>query len=140
MQQSGTKDAARNEENAVTQAIRDMVDAWSLRDGTRFAQAFDDETEFINMRGERTRGRPQLAHFAAPVFEASLKESRLELPEIQVRFIRPDVASATARWVLGQPQTEPAGATSQRQGWMHFILTQAQGRWVIAEMHTTEQY
>lgn len=135
MQQATNATVARHEEQAVIQSIRDMVDAWSQRDGARFAQAFDEEAEFINVRGERSRGRPQLAHFAAPVFEASLKESRLQLPEIQVRFIRPDVASATAHWHLGAEVAAP----SQRHGWMHFVLTRTPERWVIAEMHTSEQ-
>lgn len=136
MHQAANATDTRHEEQAVSQSIRDMVDAWSQRDGARFAQAFDDEAEFINVRGERSRGRPQMAHFAAPVFEASLKESRLQLPEIQVRLIRPDVATATASWRLG---AEATTASPQRHGWMHFVLTRTPERWIIAEMHTTEQ-
>lgn len=137
MHQAANATVAKHEEQTVIQSIRDMVDAWSQRDGVRFAQSFDEESEFINVRGERSRGRPQLAHFAAPVFEASLKESRLQLPEIQVRFIRPDVASATASWRLG---AEGAASSPQRHGWMHFVLTRTPERWIIVEMHTTEQH
>jgi uncharacterized protein (TIGR02246 family) len=89
-------------------AIRRLFDiqgeAWLAGDGDHFATAFAEDADFINITATALRGRAEIARHHDMIFSTVYKGVKMELSDLRVRFLRPDIATveADARGRVGE--------------------------------------
>ena len=83
---------AADDETAVRDIPRKVVDAWAQGNGEGVAAAFTADVDFIAGDGRLVQGREALIPYFQEQFDGWLKGSRSVADVINVRFLRDDVA------------------------------------------------
>ncbi len=123
------------DEEAIKRVIMDMTDAFNRHEPD--ASLFTNDADFVNVNGIWLRGGAEIEQGRKARFETVLKEARIRLLDIRIRFIRPDVAIAhvtneTSGMVLPGGQKLPV-----QQELNIRVLTKENGRWLVAAFHNT---
>ena len=120
--------------DALAEVVRRLEAAWNAMDGAAFAADFDEDADFVNVRGEHVRGRAAIAagHVAilTTIYAGSTNAYALEA----TRLLRPDVALAHVGARLEVPRGPLAGRHAAR---FSLVLTREPGGWRIAAFHNT---
>jgi uncharacterized protein (TIGR02246 family) len=142
--------AAGNEEENVRTFVSGFVTAWNQHDMEALGKLFAEDADFVNVAGVRWKGRESIqrnhawAHGtiphdtpgfekAGPVY-AIFKTSTLRFTQIDVRFLRKDVALALVNTELDGDARTP----HPRQSVLTRVLTREKGGWLIAAAQNTE--
>ncbi|MGA2418973.1 MAG: SgcJ/EcaC family oxidoreductase [Candidatus Acidiferrum sp.] len=142
--------AAQNDEQGVRKTVGGFAQNWNNHDMDAFGNLFATDADFVNVAGDWWKGRQDIqmehaySHGTIPAdtkgFEALrtyygiFKSSTLRFTQMEVRFLRRDVAVAHASWeLLGDTRTP-----NPRQGIFTFVLARQDGGWFIAAAQNTE--
>jgi uncharacterized protein (TIGR02246 family) len=125
----------REDEEAIKRVIMDMTDAFNRHEPD--ASLFTNDADFVNVNGTWLRGTAEIEQDRKARFDTVLKEARIKLLAIRIRFIRPDVAIAhvtneTSGMVVPGGQTLPI----QRELNIR-VFTKDNGRWLVTAFHNT---
>ncbi|MGH7746047.1 MAG: SgcJ/EcaC family oxidoreductase [Candidatus Dormibacteria bacterium] len=144
--------AAPNDAEDVRRTVMGFSTAWNHHDMVAFGKLFAPDADFVNVQGSRWVGRQDIqmrhawSHGAIPVntpgFEGAaarayygiFKNSMMRFTDVDVRFLRKDVAVAHVSWVLRGDARTP----DPRRGVLLFVLTRQDGGWAIASAQNTE--
>ena len=94
--QSGTE----VDQKAIQGVVDSFTDAWNRHDAHAFAEAFADDADFTNWRGEGATGRSKIEQFHAPMFATIFRNSHESYSSIKIRFIRTEVAAVDVHWEM----------------------------------------
>ncbi|MGB6686976.1 MAG: SgcJ/EcaC family oxidoreductase [Terracidiphilus sp.] len=140
--------AAPSDEEQVRQAVSGFAETWNRHDMEAFGRLFAPDADFVNVAGDWWKGRQaiQMRHAYAhgtipadtpgdqPRYYGIFKTSTLRFTQIDVRFLRKDVAVAHASMeLLGDART-----SNPRHTLATFVLTRQNGGWLIAAAQNTE--
>jgi ketosteroid isomerase-like protein len=143
--------AAANNVEGVRNVVAAFATTWNRHDLDSFGRLFAPDAEFVNVAGVSWTGRQSIqAQHAyihgvipadSPGFKAEdrpyygiFKNSSLKFGQIDVRFLRKEVAIAHANWeLLGDARTQ-----NPRRGVFIFVLTRQNIGWLIAAAQNTE--
>ena len=142
--------AAPNDEDDVRKTVAGFSQSWNQHDMEAFGKLFAPDAEFVNVAGDRWKGREDIqaqhaySHGTIPadtkgfealrVYYGIFRNSTLRFTQIDVRFLRKDVAVAHASWeLLGDTRTP-----NPRHGLFLFVLTRDPGGWLVAAAQNTE--
>ena len=143
-------EAAPNDDAEVRKAVGALPETWNRHDMQAFGRLFATDAEFVNVAGDWWKGRQEIqtqhaySHGTIPAdtqgfgalraYYGIFKASTMRFSQIEVRFLRKDVAVAHASWeLLGDSRT-----TEPRRGLFVFVLTRENGGWLIADAQNTE--
>jgi len=142
--------AAPHEEEDVRKFVSGFATAWNQHDMEAFGKLFATDADFVNVAGARWTGRESIqmhhawAHGAiprdTPGFDKSdphygiFNTSTLRFTQIDVRFLRNDVAVALANLELVGDARTP----NPRHSVVTFVLLRQNGGWLIAAAQNTE--
>ena len=130
------------ENDAATQAIHDIVHglvaAWNRHDPRAFAAAFAEDADFTNVFGMAVKGRGAIEDLHAPIFKTMFRDSRLNVSETRIRFIRPDVAAVDIHWEMTGARDPLGNDWPARKGLLNLTMTEEQGDWSIAVSHNMD--
>ena len=147
---AGIVHAASTDEEAVRRVVNGFPEAWNRHDMDAFGALFAPDADFVNVTGNHWKGRESIqlnhafVHGAVPINSAGVtvprgiygifKTSILHFKQIDVRFLRKDVAVAHVQTeLLGDARTK-----NPRRTLVVMILTLDGGRWLIAVAQNTE--
>jgi uncharacterized protein (TIGR02246 family) len=83
-------------------------------------------------------GRSKIEEFHAPLFATIFKNSHQTMTDINIRFVRADVAAVEVHWDM-TGQTDALGnARPPRQGILNFVMAKNDGKWQIVVMHNLD--
>lgn len=142
--------ASPNDEEDVRNTVNGFSQSWNNHDMDAFGKLFTTDADFVNVAGDWWKGRQDIqmqhaySHGTIPADTPGFKEVRryygifkssaLRFTQIDVRFLRKDVAVVHASWELvGDTRT-----ANPRHGLLTFVLTQQNGSWLIAAAQNTE--
>jgi ketosteroid isomerase-like protein len=143
--------AAQNDAEDVRNVLAGFATTWNRHDLDAFGKLFAPDAEFVNVAGVLWTGRQSIqaqtaySHGVIPAespgfgeadrpYYAIFKNSTLKLDQVDVRFLRNDVAIAHAHCeLLGDARTQ-----NPRRGVLLFVLTRQSGAWSIAAAQNTE--
>jgi uncharacterized protein (TIGR02246 family) len=142
--------AASGEEGEVRKAVTNEVEAWNRHDMQAFAKAFASDADYVNVGGKWTKGRRAIQvnhaylHGTIPVdtagvdvpheFYGIFKTSTIRSTQIDVRFLRKDVAVAH----VSSEMSGDARTPSPRKFMLTLVLVREDGAWLIAAAQDTE--
>jgi uncharacterized protein (TIGR02246 family) len=146
---TGIVHAASSDEEAVRKAVNGFAEAWNRHDMNAFGALFTPDADFVNVGGMHWKGRELIQlnhaflHGAIPTDSAGVttkaphgifKTSNLTFKQVDVRFLRKDVAVAHIQAELqGDARTKET-----RRTLLVMILTKENGQWLIAVAQNTE--
>lgn len=143
--------AAPNDAADVRVAVLGFPAAWNHHDMVAFGKLFAPDAEFVNVGGRLWKGREAIqanhawSHGAIPRNTAGFGEanqpyygifshSTMQFKQIEVRFLREDIAVAHVNWELsGDARTKEL-----RRGVLVFVLSRQGDKWLIAVGQNTE--
>jgi len=137
------------QDSAVKMLVDGYAIAWNRHDADGLAALFAPDADFINVTGQRWKGRNQIhadmafLHATAPAGDplvnlpantyGALKSVTYRFDGVEVRFVRPDIAIAHATWTqFGDPRF-----SQPRTGIFSFIAVRDQGRWWLENAQNT---
>lgn len=80
------------DEAAIRRLVSEMTDGFNRHDAAAYMRLYTPDADFVSVRGEKAKGRSHAEQELAAIFKTRAKEATLKTKEVDVRFIRPDVA------------------------------------------------
>jgi len=93
----------REDQKAIERVILDGIEAFNRHDALAGTASFTEDADFVNVYGKWSRGATEIERSRKERFETALREAKIKLLELRVRFIRPDVAIAHEAHELREP-------------------------------------
>jgi uncharacterized protein (TIGR02246 family) len=120
---------------AITQLISAMTDAFNRHEPDTALMTPD--ADFVNVQGLWLHGITDIQRGRAARFQTALKNARIRIVDVQVRFIRPDVAIAhVTDEITGMRNAEGTELPAQRELSLR-VFTRENGRWLVTAFHNT---
>ncbi len=91
---------SKKSEEAIRQMIQQHAEVWNRHDMTAYAALFSDGADLMNIRGGWWQGRAQIEERMTALHKTLFRQSHLVPTEIEVRFLRENIAIAHVRWEL----------------------------------------
>jgi uncharacterized protein (TIGR02246 family) len=124
------------DESHIRAHVVRQADAWNRHDARAYAVLFTEQCDVVNVVGWWWKGRAELEQKLGDAFAFVFKESTLTFTDVQVRFLKPDVALAHARWTMTGAKT-PAGIPEPREGIQTLVVIKGQNGWLIDGFQNT---
>jgi uncharacterized protein (TIGR02246 family) len=128
------------DEDAIRALEHRFNAAWDAHDPQRMAEALADDAQFITVNGAWTTTRDGFRDLMARLHGASgpFRASTRRTPEMQVRFLAPDIAILHSRfWIDGEVQHDALSQAS-RESVGTRVVRKVDGRWRIVATQNTD--
>jgi uncharacterized protein (TIGR02246 family) len=123
---------------AISQLCADFSTAFSRHDAQAVAATFSEDADFTNMRGNHSRGRPEIEKWFAGLFRGNLKDAVRTDTVRSVRLFSPELAAVDADSVIHGTKSPDGSELPARNGLMVLLAIKQNGRWQIATFHEEE--
>jgi len=123
-------------------AIRDLErrtdEAWNRHDAVAYGQRYATDADSVNVLGWWWQGRAQITQRVAEAHAVIFRNSVLHTEEVQIRFLRPDVAVVHVRWSMTGALGPDGKPVPPRTGLRTEIMQKQDGHWLISAVHNTD--
>ena len=130
--QSDTKDL-----EAIQQIEKDWQAAWNRHDMKALAAVVAEDVDFITVRGIWLKGRKEFEEHHATIHVMQFKESVRTTTDVQVKFLKPDVAIVHVSGVIKGEKGKDGTPLQPRQGIFTRVVTKEGGKWLIKASQNT---
>jgi uncharacterized protein (TIGR02246 family) len=115
-----------------------FASAWNAHDMAALAGLFAEDADFVNVVGIWWRNRRAIEEAHAFAHRTFFRHSHLEIEEVAVKYLRPDLATVHSAWTLSG-QEEPDGPVGRpRQGVLLFVASLDPDGWRIRTAQNTD--
>lgn len=127
----------------LTTEIQSLLDrflsAWNAKDLDQFIPLFTEDAEFTDVVDQTALGREAIRKQHQFPFKVVLREASLELNNIFMRSVLPNLVLVTANWLV-QNSCAPDGKTlPNRNGVIQFIFIENEtNNWKIKLVHNSD--
>lgn len=122
----------------MREVIEESARRFDLHDADAWLAVFAPDAVLVNVRGRRWE-LPGDRDEVREAFRTALSEASMQLFEVQVRLLRPDLALAHVAMRVG-PFVEPLGGRRPAERQLALlVLTKERGRWVVRAFHNTRE-
>lgn len=126
-------------ERAIRALVAEFRAGWNAHDEVRLAAVFAEDAEFTSWRGDRVGGRVGVRAHHAGMFRGILKATVLSVDGIQIRLLRPDVASVDVWWSMTGARDDFGTLRPPRRGVLALLVDRdGAGPWMIRVYHNVE--
>ncbi len=115
-------------------ALAQLEAAWNAADGRAFAAPFAEDADFVDIRGDRHRGREAIARGHQAILDTVYRGSRIAYALVQARALTPEVVLVHGRGDLTAPTGPLAGESSATAT---LVLARHGDDWRIAAFQNT---
>ena len=129
---------------ADEEAIRELEDrfnaAWNRHDPEAMAESLSDDAQFITVNGAWTTTRTGFRDLMARLHGASgpFRSSTRRTPEMQVRFLAPDIAMLHSRFWISGEVLHDEHSNPDRESVGIRVVRRIDGRWRVAATQNTD--
>jgi uncharacterized protein (TIGR02246 family) len=123
---------------AIKANMQTFADAWNIHDATQLATVFAEDADFVNVAGQWWKGRAELEQGHANAFANHLKNTRMSFPNIQIKFLKSDLAIYHSTWEMNGLISPDGNSLPPKHGILTAIAQQKNGQWQIIAVHNTE--
>ena len=127
--------AAQAQTRADEEAVRNLPQAFSAafnkHDGHQPAQIMADDIDFVTVGAMWLRGKPDFEKYHTRIFNARFHGIKIEVLQIAVRFLRPDIAIVHWSWTITGDKNADGTARNRRYGMMTMVAEKRSGTWLV---------
>src|SRR4051812_48813648 len=128
------------DEAAIIQLGTSWQKAWNSRDAHALSSLLAEDADFVTVLGPngwlKSRARFETVH--AGMFPRLFSKSTWTTKEVQVRFLRPDIAIAHVLWTTTGDEVRHVKHGSPREGIFTWIVERRNAQWLIVASQNTE--
>jgi uncharacterized protein (TIGR02246 family) len=110
----------------------DYVMLWNKHDMNPFMNLFTDDAEWVNVVGMIWRGKPEIKKAHQVVHETYFKKRNIQLDNLIVRFIRPDVAVSIVKWNVDGFDAPDGRHFDKGTDVSTLVFAKQNGKWLIS--------
>lgn len=134
-----TADRAKDEA-AIKRLGTDWRDGWNKRDAGALAALLAEDVDFITVRGPNgwLKGRDQFREDHARKMKTQFGDSEWTTKDVQVKFVRPDLALARVLWTTKGDKVRHVKHGEPREGIFTWVVEKKDGKWRIVASQNTE--
>ena len=131
---------AAADEAAIVQLGKTWENAWNSRDAHALASLLAEDADFVTVLGPNgwLKGRARFESVHAGMFPRLFSKSVWTTKEVQVRFLRPDIAIAHVLWATTGDEVRHVKHGSPREGIFTWVVERQKGQWFILASQNTE--
>jgi uncharacterized protein (TIGR02246 family) len=112
-------------------------EAWNKHDMKALASLVAEDVDFISVGGNWLKGRTAFEEHHAARHAMQFKESIWQTTDVQVKFLKPDIAVVHVRWSLRGDKDPDGTARPPRRGIFTRVVTNEGGQWLIKASQNT---
>ena len=137
MSSVGASPESPPDEQAIRTVVAEYGTAWNRHDMGAMAKLFTDDAHWVNIVGWHWPGKAAVVTGHETIHRTFFQKTDIELADVEVRAIAPDVAAALVLLKVG-PFTPPDGVRRpESEDRLSLVLTKRNGRWRITHGHNT---
>jgi uncharacterized protein (TIGR02246 family) len=135
--ESALAQGSHKDEEAIRKVILDGIEAFNRHDAKAGTVFFTEDADFVTVYGRWSKGAAEIERSRKERFETALKEAKIKLLDLRVRFIKPDVAIAHETHELsGMLSPKGEGMPTLRELSIR-VLVKKRDKWLITAFHNT---
>ena len=123
-----------NTTTAAAELVNKLAVAWNDADGAAFGEAFTEDADFIDIRGDHHRGRTVIAAGHQAILDTIYSGSTVDYQVEAVRQLSDEVAVAVVAATLDAPTGPLTGTSASR---ITAVLKLDGGRWSVSAFQNT---
>jgi uncharacterized protein (TIGR02246 family) len=125
------------DEAAIRKIVVEMTDGFNKHDAQASTSMYTPEADFVSVRGEVGTGKVEAEKGLARIFATRAKTAVLKTENVQIRFIRPDVALVhVTNELSGLINADGQALPSHRELSLRVFVKDA-AVWRVASFHNT---
>jgi uncharacterized protein (TIGR02246 family) len=125
------------DENAIRRICLERIERFNNKHEPPLAAEFTPDADFVNVYGMWRKGPAEIEARQKERMETVLKEAKITLLDLRIRFIRPDVAIAhQTQEMSGMLDPEGQKMPPHRERSIR-VLVKEQGKWLTTAFHNT---
>jgi uncharacterized protein (TIGR02246 family) len=131
---------SQSDEDSIREIEHRFNAAWNAHDPDAIAESLTDDAQFITVNGAWTTSRDGFRHLMQRLHGANgpYRASTRKTPEMQVRFLAPDIAILHSRfWIDGEVLHDELSQAS-RECVGTRVLRKINGRWQVVATQNTD--
>lgn len=125
------------DEAAIRRLVSEMTDGFNRHDAAAYMRLYTPDADFVSVRGEKAKGRDHAEQELAEVFKTRAREATLTTKELDIRFIRPDVALVHVTNELGGLVTPDGRKLPSHDESSLRVFVKNDGNWQITAFQNT---
>lgn len=115
-----------------------QAETWNHHDAKAYSALFTEDADVVNVLGWWWKGRPQLESKLTAAYAFVFRESALTIDDVDVKFLKPDIAIAHVRWSMTGAKSATGNASLiPQKGIQTQVLQKHTGKWLIAVFQNT---
>ncbi len=118
----------------ATARLQQLEQAWNRADGPAFGDAFAEDADFVDIRGDHHQGRAAIGHGHQAVFDSIYAGSTVRYELDAARVVAPGVIVAVASATLDAPSGPLQGIHRSRST---LTIVEQRDRWAVTAFHNT---
>jgi uncharacterized protein (TIGR02246 family) len=122
---------SKEDEEAVRKLPQAFCDAWAKHDGHELAKIMADDVDFVTVGATWIHGKPDFEKYHVRLLSGRFKESSITLLQVEVRFLRSDMAVVHWSWRIAGDKNPDGTARQPRYGMMTMVAEKRDGAWPI---------
>jgi uncharacterized protein (TIGR02246 family) len=130
--QSDTKDL-----EAIKQIEKDWEAAWNRHDMKALTALVAEDVDFVTVAGLWLKGRKEFEEQHTAIHAMRFKESVRTTTDVQVKFLKPDVAIVHVKGVIKGEKAPDGTPLQPRPGIFTRVVTKENGKWLIKASQNT---
>ncbi len=115
-----------------------FAEHWNAGDADALAGLFAEDADFVNVVGLWWRRRKDIRKAHAYALERYFRDTEISLKRLEVKYIRPDVATVHVRWTMHGQRGLNDETTGDRAGMMIFVVERRETAWVAVAAQNTD--
>jgi uncharacterized protein (TIGR02246 family) len=133
MRDETTATYSADDEAAVRDLFRKLLDDWGRGDGHSYGSRFTEDADYIAFDGSYTKGREEISSWHQTLFDRWLKGTRLTGRIEGIRFLSPEVALVHATGgTVARGKSVPS---PERDSIQTLVAVKRDGEWRFAAFH-----
>jgi uncharacterized protein (TIGR02246 family) len=119
------------DEEAVRKLPQAFCEAWAKHDAHALAGIMADDVDFVTVGATWLHGRPDFEKYHTRLLSGRFSQSMITPLQIEVRFLRPDVAVVHWSWTVTGDENPDGTARQRRYGMMTMVAEKRNGAWLV---------
>jgi uncharacterized protein (TIGR02246 family) len=122
---------------AIKQIEKDWQEAWNRHDMKALTALMAQDVDFISVTGTWLKGQKEFEEHHAARHAMQFKQSVWTTTDVQVKFLKPDVAIVHVSWGIKGDKGPDGTPRQPRRGIFTWVVTKESGKWLIKASQNT---
>lgn len=134
----GSQASARSEdEEAIRRICLERIERFNSKHEPPLARDFTSDADFVNVYGMWRKGAAEIEARQKERMDTVLKEAKMTLLDLRVRFVRPDVAIVHQTHEMSGMLSSEGRKMPPHQERSIRVLVKEHGKWLTTAFHNT---